>query len=121
MKESKQISAAHVHNFYDWSNNIVDNHKAQLSVKGKQILEVYFIQRLKPKEISSKYWVSRSRIYQITEEIKKTFIKCKADQLNKPRRCLPRDQEVYKDIEKFWKLKRHTCYIVKDVRKSLKH
>ena len=121
MKESKQIVAAHEHNFYDWSNNIVDNHKAQLSEKDKQILEAYFIHRLKPKEISSKYWVSRSRIYQITEEIKKVFIKYKADQLNKPRHCPLKDREVYKDIEEFWKLKRHTCYTVKDVRDSLKY
>ena len=73
MKESKQIVAAHEYNFYDWSNNIVDNHKAQPSEKDKQILEAYFIHRLKPKEFSSKYWVSRSRIYQITEELKKNY------------------------------------------------
>ena len=54
MKESKQIVVAHEHNFYDESNNIVDNHKAQPSEKDKQILEAYFIHRLKPQEKSLK-------------------------------------------------------------------
>ena len=80
-----------------------------------------FYSLIKAKEISSKYWVSRSRIYKITEEIKKKFIKYKADQLNKPIHFPSKDQEVYKDIEKLWKLKRHTCYTVKDVRDGLKY
>ena len=98
-----------------------ENNKWKLTEKERQILEDYFINKLKPREISSKYRVSRSEVYSIVEESKRLMIKFSKPSLITFKQPIFKNNDMWTMIEDYWKQKQHTCYTVNDVRSFLQH
>ena len=56
------------------TENILDKEVSKVSNLDQQVLELYFIQKQKPKVIARKLKISKHRIYRIVEETKKILI-----------------------------------------------
>ena len=56
------------------TENILDKEVSKVSNLDQQVLELYFIQKQKPKVIASWLKISKHRIYRIVEETKKILI-----------------------------------------------
>ena len=70
-----------------------DSQEAQMpSDKEKLIIDAYFIHKLKPREIASRFRVNRSNVYKVVEEIKRLLIRASMHRLNPPR--MPRLENI---------------------------
>ena len=71
------------------------------SEKEKQIIDAYFIHKIKPREISSKFRVSRSKVYKVVEDIKRLMIRVGMHQLNPSRQPGLKDKEICNMIKDY--------------------
>ena len=84
---AKQLNIRKVNKEIDFGDTqcLQDSQEAQMpSNKEKLIIDGYFIHKLKPREIASRFRVNRSNVNKVIEEIKRLLIRVSMHILNPP-------------------------------------
>ena len=79
-KVDEKIKIEEIINFQDFQEAQMPSEKEEL------IIDAYFIHKIKPREIGSRFRMSRSKVYKVVEEVKKLLIRANASRLNSSRR-----------------------------------
>ena len=119
---TKQLNMRKANKEIDFGDTqcLQDSQEAQMpSNKEKLIIEGYFIHKLKPQEIASRFRVNRSNVYKVVEEIKRLLIRASMQRLNPPRIPRLKNIEVWNAIKDYWGQRSHTYYTIQDVRAHL--
>ena len=74
-KVDEKIKIEEIINFQDFQEAQRPSEKEEL------IIDAYFIHKIKPHEIASRFRMSRSKVYKVVEEVKKTSDKSKYEQI----------------------------------------
>ena len=119
---AKQLNMRKVNKEIDFGDTqcLQDSQEAQMpSDKEKLIIDAYFIHKLKPREIASRFRMNRSSVYKVVEEVKRLLIRASMHRLNPPRIPRLKNIEVWNTIKDYWGQRSHTCYTIQDVRAHL--
>ena len=85
-----------------------------------RVLDMYFVDKVKPKQISKMLKIDKIRVYRVVEQTQKTLIKqAKIGKrwINKKRRIT---ENVKRIIKEYWRVNEHGLFTVEDVRKYMK-
>ena len=100
------------------SKSNIENDKK--SAVESRLLELYFVDKLKPKQISNKLRIGVERVYRVVEQSKKALIKLSETRQRK--RSLKRriKEDTKKLIEEYWHINRSRAFTIEDIRRHIK-
>ena len=101
------------------SSTVVKKNEKHSKIDNR-VLDMYFADKVKPKQISKMLKIDSIRVYRVVEQTNKALIKLtKVGKrwMNKKRRIT---EDVKQIIEEYWRVSEHRLFTVEDVRKYIK-